>query len=205
MKNKGFTLTELLVVIVLVGLLIALTIPAASKIIKNSKEKAYDARIEFIESEAIIFGDSNKDYVRQGKDFIYNETHTCTFGEGEYPEVTYSGAVPYTSDMLEGTTNTYLCIKTSVADLANNNLLNYDNKDFCSNNSNCNESNKNHYNNTITDLRNNNIINYCYVYIYYKNNRTYAYFDRVRCDTQTNDPSDALMNGYEYKPITWSK
>ena len=40
MKNKGFTLTELLVVIVLVGLLIALTIPAASKIIKNSKEKA---------------------------------------------------------------------------------------------------------------------------------------------------------------------
>ncbi len=210
MKNKGFTLVELLVVIVLIGLLIAISIPAASKVIKNSKEKAYNTRIEFIESEAIIYGESNIDYVRQGVDFVTNETHICTFGPGEKPDVTYSDPMTYSSNILDGRENTYLCIKVKVADLANNNLLNYDNKDFCNNNANCNSSNKVHYNNQILNLTNNNIINYCNIYIYYKNNRVYAYFDKNKCDTPygetaISDPNSANMAGQEYKPITWSK
>ena len=158
MKNKGFTLVELLVVIILIGLLVAISIPAASKIIKNSKEKGYATKIQFIESEAILYGDSNKDYVRQGIDFNTNETHTCTFGEGEQPTVTYSSALTYSPDMLNGLDNTYLCIKVKVADLANNNLLNYDVKDYCSNNTNCNASNKIYYDKQITNLVSNNII-----------------------------------------------
>ena len=204
MKNKGFTLVELLVVIVLIGLLIAISIPAASKIIKNSKEKGYATKIQFIESEAIIYGDSNKDYVRQGIDFMDNSTHICTFGEGENPTVNYSGPMTYDSNILEGTTNTYLCIKVKVDDLAKNNLLNYDTKDFCSNNSNCNGV-SNHYNNQVINITNNNIINYCNVYIYYKNNRTYAYFDKTTCDVVESNPQTAFTNGNEYKPILWSK
>ena len=50
MNNKGFTLVELLTVIVIIGLLIAISIPATSKIMKASKEKAYNTKIEFIEN-----------------------------------------------------------------------------------------------------------------------------------------------------------
>ena len=44
----------------------------------------------------------------------------------------------------------------------------------------------------------------CNVYIYYKNNRTYAYFDKNKCDTPSggavlSDPHQAEEQGREYK------
>ena len=205
MNNKGFTLVELLTVIVIIGLLIAISIPATSKIMKASKEKAYNTKIEFIENEAILYGESNMEYLRKGIDFNTNKTSLCEFSDGEHPTVSYTTNYTYSDNLLDGRNNIYLCIKFKVSDLANNKYINYDKEDFCSGNSNCNSSNKNAYDKQILNPITNNIINSCNVYVYYKNNRGYAYFDKSTCNNVTNDPNDANTYGYEYKSIVWSK
>ena len=205
MNNKGFTLVELLTVIVIIGLLIAITIPATSKIIKASKEKAYTTKVEFIESEAALYGETNLDYLRKGMDFDTGKTSLCEFSDSERPVVNYISNLDYSDNILDGRTNTYLCIKIKVKDLAINKYINYDKEDFCSNNANCNSSNENSYNNQVINNMTEDIINECNVYIYYKNNRGYAYFDKKNCDTVASDPNQASITGNSYKSIVWSK
>ena len=154
---------------------------------KSSKEKAYNTKIEFIESEAVLYGETNMEYLRKGIDFTTNKTSICEFSEGENPAVTYTTNLTYSDDLLNGRNNTYLCIRFKV------------------NNSNCNSSNKNAYDKQIINTTTNNIINSCNVYVYYKNNRAYAYFDKLTCNHVTNDPNEANTYGYEYKSIVWSK
>ena len=48
MKNKGFTLVELLAVIVIICLILAITVPNAFKISSKVKAKAYKTKIEQI-------------------------------------------------------------------------------------------------------------------------------------------------------------
>ena len=52
MKKKGFTLIELMAVIVVLGVLSAAVIPVVSDIIKDSAEKAYNMNIDAIKSSA---------------------------------------------------------------------------------------------------------------------------------------------------------
>lgn len=48
MKNKGFTLVEILAVITIIGLLSLIVIPSIDAIIKSSKEDTYDVQINLI-------------------------------------------------------------------------------------------------------------------------------------------------------------
>ena len=53
MKNKkGFTLTEIIGVIVLLGIIALISVPILNTVIQNSKQKAYDAQVKEIISSA---------------------------------------------------------------------------------------------------------------------------------------------------------
>ena len=52
MKNKGFTLVELLAVILILGVIDTITVPSVMSAIKTSREKAYERQKEMIEDAA---------------------------------------------------------------------------------------------------------------------------------------------------------
>lgn len=61
MKNKkGFTLVELLAVIVLLGILVAIAVPSVLGISKKIKENMYEAKVKTIEVAAEAWADDNK-------------------------------------------------------------------------------------------------------------------------------------------------
>lgn len=52
MKNKGFTLVELMGVIVLLSILVVIAVPAITGILKQSKDKLYETQLKTIETAA---------------------------------------------------------------------------------------------------------------------------------------------------------
>ncbi len=59
MKNKAFTLVELLAVITILALLALIALPAISKQMENSKDNLYNAQIKSIQSSASAWGTDN--------------------------------------------------------------------------------------------------------------------------------------------------
>lgn len=59
-NNKGFTLVEILAVLVLIGLLFGIGVPAVSKISKNMKARTYNQKINLIEEAGKLWGQDNK-------------------------------------------------------------------------------------------------------------------------------------------------
>ena len=52
MKQNGFTLIELVMVILVLGIIATITVPTVNSIIKDSKEKSYNSQIKMIEDTA---------------------------------------------------------------------------------------------------------------------------------------------------------
>ncbi|AZP03673.1 prepilin-type N-terminal cleavage/methylation domain-containing protein [Jeotgalibaca ciconiae] len=87
-KEDGFTLVELLGVIVILGLIIAIAIPGIGKIVENAREKTADAQQELILDAAQLYflqeGDNatsvtvetliEKDYLEDKPGLSDNET-----------------------------------------------------------------------------------------------------------------------------------
>ena len=61
MKNKAFTLIELLTVIVIIAILTMATIPIITNSIKSSKDKLYDSLITKIINSAMDWSSENTD------------------------------------------------------------------------------------------------------------------------------------------------
>lgn len=61
MKKKGFTLIELIAVIVIMGLLLLIVLPATTRLMKGNKNKKYDEYYNLIEKAALLYADSRKD------------------------------------------------------------------------------------------------------------------------------------------------
>ena len=72
MRDRGFTLVEILAVITLIGVLALITIPTIDVVIKSTREKGYENQKEVILSAAKDYGASNMmDLPTVDGDYIY--------------------------------------------------------------------------------------------------------------------------------------
>ena len=78
MNKKGFTLVEILSVLVLIGLLLALAIPGINKISSNMKKKSYNKKISLVESAAELWGQDNKTLLQSSNDCILSDKETVS-------------------------------------------------------------------------------------------------------------------------------
>lgn len=57
MKKNGFTLTEMIAVLVIIGIILLITIPVMNNIIKDNREDKYKFYVETVEKALYSYGD----------------------------------------------------------------------------------------------------------------------------------------------------
>lgn len=72
-NNRGFTLIEILSVIILITLLLGVGIPGINKISNSMKEKSLNAKIDLIEKAAVLWGQENKVLLQKETDCVYKD------------------------------------------------------------------------------------------------------------------------------------
>ena len=73
LNKKGFTLVELLVVIVILGVIMSIAIPSITSSIERSKDKQKTQIIKLIESAGELYVDKHKNTVQQGKSITLDD------------------------------------------------------------------------------------------------------------------------------------
>ena len=83
MKRNGFTLVEILAVLIVISLLMALGIPAYMTVLKDARRNNYDAKIREIETAANKYGDRVKDDIKDkgASCFVTNVEKLIKMGE----------------------------------------------------------------------------------------------------------------------------
>ena len=71
MKNKGFTLIEMLIVIILIGVILTLAIPSVLKIMENRSSDEYRYQVKLVEQAVNLY------QTRYKGEFNNNPTATC--------------------------------------------------------------------------------------------------------------------------------
>src|SRR5574344_1149004 len=123
MKNKrGFTLVELLGLIVILAVIAAITIPTVTGIIKKNKEKAYNATVATIIDASKKWSSDNSSMVSDTGD-SYVRLATLTEGYIDQDELIN----PITNNTMDG------CVKISHSDTYNQYEYSYETKDECPN------------------------------------------------------------------------
>lgn len=198
MKKNGFTLVELLAVIIIISILAVLAVPSAIELGKKVKEKAYLSKIEIIEKNAINYGQTNIYSLKEGYNPLRKGNYTCKFNLDSKGNITNVELRPQSAGYNETKTleeNEYWCFRLMLEELVEEKNLSWDEENACSS---CEaESDKSNYDKIIINPKSNYIINKCYMYLYYKNNRVYSYFDVNNCNIQSDTPQD----GQEYKRV----
>lgn len=73
LNKKGFTLVELLVVIVILGVIMFIAIPSITSSIERSKDKQKEQIIKLIVSAGELYVDKHKNTVQQGKSITLDD------------------------------------------------------------------------------------------------------------------------------------
>lgn len=101
MKNKGFTLVELLAVLIVLSLILLIVIPSVSGTLKASRKSSYDKQIKVLETAAEKWGVENINLLPQSNssDSLVLDFNTLyTSGQiTKYPIIN-----PITNKELEG-------------------------------------------------------------------------------------------------------
>ena len=74
MKKKGFTLVELLAVIIILSLVLVIAVPSVNKYIKQSKEKAYNTQISTIIEAVQAYASANSGLLPRKEEFVVKIT-----------------------------------------------------------------------------------------------------------------------------------
>ena len=74
MKKNGFTLVELLAVIVVLSLILVIAVPSVNKYIKQSKEKAYNTQISTIIEAVQAYASANSGLLPRKEEFVVKIT-----------------------------------------------------------------------------------------------------------------------------------
>ena len=97
-NQKGFTLVELMVVVVIIGILVAIAIPVYNRSQESAREKADDANIRTIEGAVAVYiaekGEEpttiedlvSEGYLKEAPKSPYDATkgYIITFNDGKY-------------------------------------------------------------------------------------------------------------------------
>ena len=88
MKNKGFTLVELLAVIVILGVILAIAIPSITSLINSSKQSGFESHaimvLNIVENEEIL----NEDF--ELSDFNIDNLGAFNLNNDNYEEISVS-------------------------------------------------------------------------------------------------------------------
>ncbi len=146
MNKKGFTLVELLAVIVLIALVSILAFSGVGAVSKAIKKSIWENKIELIENGAIRYGEDN----------MYDLTHPFIV-DGKQEDITCDGYIAGISHDVE------ICKKRSVDELLKRNYIATNERD---------ENDEKIIINDVTDE----IVNDTYVYIWVENDVVYAHY-----------------------------
>ena len=101
LNKKGFSLVELMIVVVIMGILIAVAIPLYGNITKNSKNKTCASNIDTIENAAAVYMTENGKAPTVLTDLTFEGgTPVCPWAEKTTPG--YSIAAPSEEEAAKG-------------------------------------------------------------------------------------------------------
>ena len=111
LNKKGFTLVELLVVLVILAVIMSIAIPSVTSSIERSKQKEYDAKVKLIVSAAELYFDKHRNtYPISSGDTTYKVNISKLIEEKYLTEE--EAKDPFTNNRIdeEGKTDTSICI-----------------------------------------------------------------------------------------------
>lgn len=112
MKKNGFTLVEILAVLVILGVLIALSVPAYTTIMLDVRRDNYNSKVTEMEIAANKYGEKVKDDVKNAGAACYNQEISSLvrrgylLSESDYEDIILD---PTTNKAFPGTIKTCYC------------------------------------------------------------------------------------------------